>query len=228
MKYIKYLIIFMFLFIGIKNISAFDNTIKVYDYAQVLTEQQEINLKSSVNKYIENNNMDMVIVTVKHYNNTYLNDYMNQFYNQNNFGIGTSKDGVIIVLDLKNNEDIGIKAFGLASTKYSDNYIKSILNKVNKEKDYYNKLFNIIEFVDTNITYVDNSFSYNNSIDWLSIVIVSFIIPTIVIFIGVFKNKSVKKEECANYYIKSGGIVISTREDKFITTNTKKSRINSK
>ena len=40
------------LFIGINNIKAFDTSLKVYDYAQELTESEELNLKASIDKYI--------------------------------------------------------------------------------------------------------------------------------------------------------------------------------
>ena len=46
MKNIKYLIIAFLLFIGINNVLAFDNTAKVYDYAQLLTEKKEQELKN--------------------------------------------------------------------------------------------------------------------------------------------------------------------------------------
>ena len=66
MKKIKYLIITLLLFFGIKNVNAiqkFDTTIKVYDYAQILTEREEKKLKAEANNYVNKHNMDMVIVT---------------------------------------------------------------------------------------------------------------------------------------------------------------------
>ena len=67
MKKFKILFTLLLVFIGIKSVYAFDNTIKVYDYAQVLTSDEEDKLKNEVNKYIDEYNMDMVLVTVKHH-----------------------------------------------------------------------------------------------------------------------------------------------------------------
>lgn len=233
MKIIKYLFIIMFMFIGINNALAFDNTVKVYDYAQILSDNEEINLKSQINDYITKYNTDMIIVTVKYYNQVNLQDYMNQFYYQNGFGIGNNRDGIIIAIDLKNKKEvIDIKTLGNTVNLYSDNEIKLILDKINSEKEYYNKLSSFINYsskyiyetdLNNEIT-IDNNFS---SINWFSIIMISMIVPTIVVAISIFKNKTVLIKDDANYYVKKDSVAITTRDDKFITTNTKKTRLNS-
>jgi len=139
MKKLKFLFIIMLLFVGIQSILAFDNTIKVYDYAQILSEKEEINLKKQVNNYINNYNMDMVLITVKYYTQSTTDEYINAFYNKNNFGKGISKDGVIVAIDLKEN-NISIKTFGKAFNYYSDGEIKNILNQMENNEEYYDKL----------------------------------------------------------------------------------------
>ena len=232
MKNFKNLIIIMILFFGIGNVLAFDNTIKVYDYAQVLSEKEEKKLKTQVNDYINKYNLDMVIVTVKYYEQTDVNQYINLFYNQNNFGVGINKDGIIVALDFKKNNTIGIKTFGKAINLYSTSEIQGILNKVNEEEDYYDKLSSFVKYSDKYVNQDDNSYTIDNStstsINWILIILPSLIILTIVIIIGLLKNKYIKKDEFVSYYIKRDSIVINKKEDKFITTNTKKRRINNK
>ncbi|MBR6690732.1 MAG: TPM domain-containing protein [Bacilli bacterium] len=231
MKKLKYLFIAMLLFIGIKNVHAFDNTIKVYDYAQILTEKEETKLKEKINNYIDEYNTDMVIVTVKYYNQTILDEYVNLFYNKNKFGIGYSKDGIIIVIDLKNDK-IDIKTYGKATNYYSESEIKNILTTLETKTNYYDKLNVFIDYSNKYIKESSNFFKEDNNIymfiNWPSILIPSIIIPTVIIVIGLLKNKSVKKQDTANYYIKKDSIVINKKEDKFVTTNTKKERIRNK
>lgn len=230
MKKLKYLILVLLLFIGIKSVKAFDNTIKVYDYAQVLTEKEESKLKKDVDKFISKYNIDMAIVTVKYYNQETLNEYMNLFYIKNDFGIGTNKDGIIAVLDFKNNQNVvGIETFGNVNNYYSELEIKSIINDIQKEKNNYNKLE---IFVDGAFNYVDkfeDNYSDNNILlllNWVQVITLSILISTIIVIIGIFKNKNVRKEESARYYIKENSVVITKRNEKYITTNTKKERIN--
>ena len=121
MKKLKYLIIILLLFIGIRNIYAFDKTEKIYDYAQILTEKEENKLKIGIDKYINKHNLDMVIVTVKHHSHDNLQNYMNEFYVKNDFGIESNIDGIIIVIDLKDKkENIGMKTFGIANSLYNE------------------------------------------------------------------------------------------------------------
>lgn len=230
MKNLKYLILVLFLFIGIKSVNAFDNTIKVYDYAQVLTEKEESKLKKDVDKFIDKYNFDMAIVTVKYYSQETLDEYMNLFYIKNNFGIGINKDGIIAVLDLKNDNNIvGIKTFGNVKNYYSESEIKSIINDIQKEKNNYNKLE---IFIDGAFNYVDkfeDNYSDTNILLLLNlfqVLTLSILIPTMIVIIGIFKNKNVRKEESAKYYINENSIVITKRNEKYITTNTKKERIN--
>lgn len=224
MKKLRYLVIVILLLVGVKNIYAytFDNTIKVYDYAQILTEKQENKLIENVKKYIDKYNMDMVIVTVKYYTYDNLSDYINEFYNRNNFGLGANKSGIIFALDVKNN-DIDIKTFGTAKTLYSEAEIKNIISSLNKKDKYYNKLSNFIKYSNEYIN-EDNTFIYEDnilkSINWLIIVLPSIFIPTLIVIIILLKIRKGMKGNNEYYYI-GNNLIMKKREDKFITTHTK-------
>lgn len=230
MKNLKYLILVLLLFIGIKSVNAFDNTIKVYDYAQVLTEKEESKLKKDVDKFIGKYNFDMAIVTVKYYSQETLDEYMNLFYIKNNFGIGINKDGIIAVLDLKNDNNIvGIETFGNVKNYYSESEIKSIINDIQKEKNNYNKLEIFVDGVFNYVDKFEDNYSDTNILlllNWFQVLTLSILIPTMIVIIGIFKNKNVRKEESARYYINENSVVITKRNEKYITTNTKKERMN--
>ena len=232
MKKLKYLIIILLLFIGIRNIYAFDKTEKIYDYAQILTEKEENKLKSEIDKYINKHNFDMVIVTVKHYMQKNLQDYIKEFYTKNEFGIEPNKDGIIIAIDLKDKQDnIDIKTFGKAISLYSEDEIKNILIEIDNEKGYYDKLDKFINYSNKYIKEqkTNNSTIYDvlYSMNWLVIITISLLAPFILISIWLFKIKKRKKEGNNNYYIKQDSVVIEIKKDEFMTTNTKKVRISS-
>lgn len=236
MKKLKYLIIIMMIFLGIKNIYAlnnFDNTKKIYDYAQILTDKEESKLKHKVNDYINKYNIDMVVITVKYYDQTTTDEYIKAFYNKNNFGKGSFKDGIIIAIDLKAN-NTSIKTFGTASNYYSEIEINNIIKNVDTKENYYKKLETFINYSNQYVKQSDDNYiqSVNNNflslVSWYAILIPSLIVPTVVICIGIFKNKTVRKQTTANYYINTDSIIINISEDKFVTTNTKKVIINKK
>ena len=227
MKKLRVLVLLFLLIIGVGSVKAdriFDTTIKIYDYAQVLNPKEEEDLKKSVDKYIGKHNIDMVLVTVKHYNQKILEEYMELFYNKNKFGIGNNKSGIMFTLDFKNN-DIGIKTFGLANDLYSANELNKIISKVDKKNNNKDKLSTFIKYSNKYINEYENETFDDNiliEVDWIGILIVSFVLSTMIVFMGLLKSKnkrSIKKDDNS---VKS--LIITTKEDSFITTNTKKRR----
>ena len=241
MRNLKIMFIFILMVIGINSVSAFDNTVKVYDYAQVLTTQEEEDLKLLVNDYISTYNMDMALVTVKYHEKYNTKEYAQDFYDYNDFGIGYTKDGLIFVIDFTfGYTDIYIATTGEAIRMYDDYRINNMLDNIAYKKDYgYFEMFKV--FVNDSSSYAsmgipssnsntiidsNGDLVYKETIPWLSVIIISLLVPSIIIGILVSKNKMVKKGTNAIYYLKDGSVVINTRSDNFITTHTSSVRIN--
>ena len=233
MKKLKYLLILFLMFIFIDNTYAFNTSLKVYDYAQVLTTEEEQNLKRNIELYIANHNMDMAIVTVKYHKKNSTMAYADDFYDYNGFGIGPNFDGVIFVLDFTfwQNGDIWMSTTGKAIDVYTDYRIDSILDSVVAKKNWgYYEMFNT--FIEKSNYYAKQGIPVYDStleerkIAWQSITIFSLVMSTVVILVLVLKNKMVKKSTTANIYLLKDSIVINKRSDRFITTHTTSVRIN--
>lgn len=238
MKKIKILFIFTLIFFGINKVSAFDTTQKVYDYADVLTSNEEQELKELANEYIDKYDMDMVMVTVKYHNKSTTKIYAQDFYDYNGFGIGSTYDGILFVIDFTfGYRDIYMLTTGNSIIMYDDARINNILDSVANVSDsnYYNWFKT---FVNKSNYYASLGKPSSNShvhldskgdpyvIPWGWIIIISLIIPTVVLIIFINKNKMIKKSTNANLYIKDGSVNITTKNDKFITTHTTSYRIN--
>ncbi|MBQ2946539.1 MAG: TPM domain-containing protein [Bacilli bacterium] len=227
MKYLKKIFIILLLIIGVNSVEAttertFDTTIKIYDYAQVLNEKEENDLKKSVDKYIKKHNIDMVLVTIKHYNQNTLEEYMELFYDTNKFGVGDNKSGIMFTMDFKK-QDIGIKTYGLATDLYSANELSKIINKVEKKDNNKDKLSTFIKYSNKYINEYENECFDENvliQIDWIGISIISLILSIMMVFIGILKSKNKNLNKTEDNCVKS--LIITIKEDCFITTNTKK------
>ena len=241
MKKLKILFIFILIFIITNTVSAFDNTLKVYDYAQVLTNSEETNLKELVDNYIKTYNMDMVLVTVKYHQKNNTKSYAEDFYDYNNFGIGSTKDGVIFVIDFSfGYTDIYISTTGQAIRMYDDYRINKMLDNIAlKKNNGYFEMFKIFVLDASNYaksgipssnsnTIINDygDFVYKKTLPWTTIIIISILVPSITIWILISKNKMIKKSINANYYIKEDSVVINIKKDRFVTTNTTSVRIN--
>lgn len=233
MKKLKYLLILFLMFVFIDNTHAFNTSLKVYDYAQVLTTEEEQNLKRNIDLYIANHNMDMAIVTVKYHSKSSTMAYADDFYDYNGFGIGPNFDGVIFVLDFTfwENGDIWMSTTGKAIDVYTDYRIDSILDSVVAKKNWgYYEMFNT--FIEKSNYYAKEGIPiYDSTLEdkkvaWKGIIMFSLVIPSIIILILVLKNKMVKKSTTASIYLLKDSIIINKRSDRFITTHTSSVRIN--
>jgi len=231
MKKLKYLLILFLMVIGINNVQAFDTSLKVYDYAQVLTQEEEADLRRNINLYIANHNMDMALVTVKYHTKTDTMNYADDFYDYNGFGIGSNYDGVIFVIDFTfGYTDIWMSTTGKAISVYTDTRIDSILDSVAyKKNDGYYEMFNA--FIEKSNYYASEGIptynDYNDTgIDWSKTLIISVIIPTVIIIILILKNKMVKAATHASEYLVKDSVVINKKNARFVTTHTTSVRIN--
>ncbi len=236
MKKNKFLFIIILLFIGIINVKAFDNSIKVYDYAYKLTTEEEEKLKEKINQYINEFNMDMAIVTVNYHEKNSTMEYADDFYDYNGFGIGDDRDGLIFVLDFKIGE-FYISTSGAAINMYNDARINSMLDSIERYKGNYYKMFD--EFIDTAYNFAESGLPQVNSNSSINeptnsvkilpifpIIITDSIITLIIMLILINKNKMIKKSVNANYYIDKKDFKITKKSDVFLTTHTTSVRIN--
>ena len=238
MKKLKLFIIIFLLFIGISNVEAFDNSAKVYDYAMVLTTSEEKKLKEDIYEYINKYNMDMVLVTVKYHEKNSTKEYAEDFYDYNGFGLNSTYDGIIFVIDFNfGYTDIYISTTGQAIRIYDDYRIDNMLDNIASKKNsgYYSMFNKFIADASSYASYGVPSSNLNTTINgngdlvympYSTIIILSIIVPTIVLLIFVFKNKMVRKSINASYYLKEDSVIINSRSDRFITTHTSSVRIN--
>ena len=239
------LLLLTIFFVGIISVKAVDTSEKVYDLANVLTSEEKELLKEKIDKYIEDYNMDMAVVTVRYHNYSSTMEYADAFYDTNGFGIGSTRDGLICVIDFSTgHDDFWISTTGHAIVMYDDYRINKILDDMDvvyyrDKTDYYNMF---VAFIDKSSSYASSGIPSSNKnvkIDengmpyverpfpWFGISFASLIVSTIIVLILIFRNKMVHKAKNADEYIDKSSINITNRVDQFVTTNTTRVRISS-
>lgn len=233
------------LFICVMSVSAIDTSEKVYDFANVLTPQDKEELKEAIDEYIETYNMDMAVVTVKYHDYSSTMVYADTFYDTNGFGIGSTEDGLVCVIDFSTgHDDFWISTKGNAIIMYDDARINKILDAMDdiyyKNKTDYKNMFKA--FVDKSSYYAGLGIPKSNKnvklnsegmpyverpFPWKGITILSIIVSSIVVLVLIKKNKMVHKATNADQYIDKNSINITNRNDQFLTTATSRVRITS-
>ena len=219
-----------------------DATEKIYDFSDILTDEEERLLKEKIDKFIEENNMDMVIVTDSF---TYSYDrqneeYADDFYDYNDFGLDIEHYSGVLLLRNTNPSDpyYHMSTSGNAQLYLSDSRINSILDNIYydiKSGNYYEGFSKWISYTDNYIKsgypstasnyYLDN---YGNmhrvKPKYYPPIGISLLMglaaagTTVGIMIS--KNKMVKKARQASEYLDNGSINITKREDTYLRSHT--------
>ncbi len=213
---------------------------KVYDYADILSEEEEKEVYEKINKFIKETHIDMVFVSIDmpYYNDKQNEDYAADFYDYNDFGIDFEHYSGILLLRNKYSSDpyFDMYTFGDAQlyfnqTRYDDildtiyeyfyqdnNYPKGLEIFINKCKKYYDSGY----ASNYKYSYIDeNGYIHQNyHVPYLACGIGASVITLITMLILVRKNKMVRKAITANEYLDKGSIKYTQSMDQFVRSHT--------
>lgn len=224
---------------NIMNTPYVDASEKVYDYADILTTEEETRVYNYINEFIEETNMDMVFVSI---DMPYTYDSKNEvfaadFYDYNDFGIDFEHYSGILLLrnDYEEDRYFNIYTFGEAQLYFTYERLENILDNIYNDfvsKDY---LDGIYTFTTMSSSYYEKGIPYaykNKYIDENGFIKQKYTIPyficfgasgiitLIVMLILVKKNKMVKKATKATEYLDGNSINYSVTNDQFVNTTT--------
>ena len=234
MKYIKlFIFIVLLFFISIFNCYAKDNndnklvSDKVFDFADIYSEEEEEKLNSKIESYIKSTKIDSVIVTTKDLGNKKLGDYASQFYSNNKF----KKNTVLFIIYMNDLEpEIFMYCVGKKTTKYYSNerigqILKYVYTDIGKKRYYSasDKYLIIIKGfydIDNGDYYLGDDGKLVKYIPWVEIVILSLSLSFIVVMISIYGIKHSNKTIGSNLDSKldNGSIVVSTIKDELVDT----------
>lgn len=216
-----------------------DASEKVYDFAGLLTDSEELNLYNKIMTFINTYNMDMAVVTINTNSKASAMAYADDFYDYNDFGLGSTFDGLLFLIDMDNRE-MWISTTGEAIIMYDDYRIDKILDETYNyisSKKYYKCAEAFVEKASTyassgtpssNSNYkIDENGNYvrinsKNTFPIFGILAFSLIVSSIFIGISCSRHKTIKKATQAKHYLVKDSFKLTENEDRFITTHTSK------
>ena len=192
---------------NILNTPSVNEEEKIYDFADLYTDEEEKNLYSAVYDYTQRRNLDLVIVTIND-NFESTQEYADDFYDYNNFGYGTDRDGLLFLVDMENRY-VYISATGGAMTLYPDNECDMITEQVYtyfSDQNYYDGTYQMIKTLDTyyEISYNDSNIDENKyntaDVNYLYVFIFAIVCTIIGIVILIKRNDLVKVATTSEEY----------------------------
>jgi len=200
---------------------------KIYDFAELLTEEEEKQLYDKVKEFIANTNLDFAIVTINTNVKDSTQEYADDFYDYNDFSI----DGLAFVIDMQN-RIFYISTAGKAMLYYDDYRIEYILSALDQEM-YNHEYFNACNTLKSQLTeYYNNGFSDNadkyvvigtqiyRKTPYLLLSIIAVVSATIGTLILALRNKKIKLATNSNDYFDNKSFEITKDTKEFISSNT--------
>ncbi len=211
-----------------------DASEKIYDFADILTDDEELRLREFANEFINKSKMDVVILTInKAYNNDYeLENIAADFYDYNDFGLNFKNYSGILLLRNAYSLDpyYNMYTFGDAQVYYDYSRMDYILDYIGDdigERNYHDAFHDFISELDF---YYENGKSdvYKDYyVDSKGILhkrfippiipafLVSLFVTLIVITTLVRRNKLVSKPTRADEYLDVNSINYTEKNDNF-------------
>lgn len=216
-----------------------DASEKIYDFADILTEEEEEYLYKLVQEYINKTNMDMVILTdVKSYFYDSQNeDYAADFYDYNDFGLNLENySGVLLYRNVYESDPyFNVYMFGNAQLYYDYNRSEAMLDAIYANMRNRNYLPAFEEFIRIYTDYYEDgvpSNMKNYGIDsmgfmyqkytypWLWALLVSGIVSLIYASVFIGRNKMIKKAREAKDYLNDEDIDMYKTVDQYLRSHT--------
>ena len=205
---------------------AIDATEKVYDFADLFTDEEEQQLYTKITNYINEYNLDLAVVTIDENNKT-PREYADDFYDYNDFN---QQGGILFLIDMYNRK-IYMSTTGEAIKMYNDYIINTALDEVYtymSDEEYYegtsSYIDKISDYAKKGVPTSNNEEKSLTSSIFMSLLI-GLIGTAIIMAILIFKNRMVKKATTAREYLNKNSIKIQNMGEILISSNTTKHEI---
>lgn len=211
-----------------KTTPVVDETKKIYDYANLITDEEETELYNKVQEFINKYNMDMVIVTINSNPKSSSMAYADDFYDYNNFGKGANKSGLLFLIDMQNRK-MWISTTGDAIKIYTDSRINTILDYTYDEIS--NKDYNgcAEQFIDKASYFANKGLTGGSKVVTVPKMICNSLIfagiaTIVLICIGLATHRKPRKKKEASNYI-TQPLKLSKNSDTFVNKHVSKVKI---
>lgn len=223
-----------------------DPSEKIYDYSNVLTEDEKENLRKLILDYEKTYKSEIVIVTIdmQYYNDSKNEEFAADFYDYNDFGLEYDHySGTVLLRNTYSNDPyFNIYTFGDAQLYFSGSRTESILDLIYDDihSGYYESGFTT--FINELSKYHRRGIPSENKHDYLDengiyhegfnppyfhATLISGVVTAIIIGVLVSKNTMVRKAKTADDYLDKNSINYTVNTNKLVNTLTTSTKVSS-
>ena len=205
---------------------AADNTGFVYDDAGLLTESEAAALSQKLAEVSGQYEAQIIVHTVTSVPYGDVDQYLEYWYDSNQFGYGADRDGVLLLLCMET-RDYRILSNGYAGYAIDPATIDAIGEAIVSDLsdgEYYHAFE---AFADECAYYLDgyiNGFPFDFGKNAIICLIIGVVISMIVSSVLKGQLKSVRKQDAAGNYVRSGSMHVSVHNDFFLYRTVSRSK----
>ncbi len=209
---------------------------KVIDNAGLLSDTEEASLEATINGMVEEYGVDFLIYTTNTLDGKDIADYARDVYNSQNCGVGSDKDGAILVISMENNK-VRISRYGWAVealTEYCNEFNIEHITPYLTDAEYYEGCDTFLHYCDIFIEAAENGKPYDDdnhyitAEDWAIVIGISLLIGVIVALVACLAMKSMMKTAVpkydANDYVRKNSFKLTRQRDIYVYSRTKRSK----
>jgi uncharacterized protein len=113
----------------VPSAAVIDTQQKVYDNAGLFSEDEANSLKQLAQELVKKCSFDVLILTINDAEGKDSRSYADDFYDDNGFGLGDDKSGLVLLIDMDNREAY-ISTSGIAIRIFTDARLDSIIDAI--------------------------------------------------------------------------------------------------
>lgn len=214
-----------------------DASEKIYDYADIITDNEEEKLYDSIMDFRKKYNTEVVILTVKesYYSDSKNEELASDFYDYNDFGLDFPKyDGILIYRNAYEADPYyDIYTFGDAQLYFDSYRYDQVLDDVYNDLHVGNYYQGFTMFLDYFNDYYEKGIAKKNYyVDdmgylqekfvppFISAFIFSGVVTAIVVIILIRKNKMIVQATNADIYLDMSSVNYRRRDNIFVNSRT--------
>lgn len=190
----------------------------VVDEARLLSSKEEDELRDRLESISKKLNVDVVVVTVMELDGETPKDFAIDFYEEYEYGQGDDCDGVLLLVSMEE-RDYYILTHGLGEEAVNRDEAEEIGEKVadSLSEEEYAEAFRIFaDEVEYEVDGQINGFPFDVGGTLITCLIIGLVVGLITASVLKGQLKSVRRQEQANTYVKSGSMKITQAGDYFM------------
>lgn len=213
-------VLVMILLLAIPATAAEGQKPVVYDFAQLLSDQEAAEVRGKLEGIREKFSVEVIIYTTNTTQNIPHDRFARMIFNEENFGLGQDRDGILLLIDMDPmNRGWYIYGRGLgadAMTDYDIEEVGELIVPDLKDGNYVNAFTIFADECEMRIDVAINGEPFDPITTLLICLVVSFIIALIVTGVMRGKLKSVRSKYTATDYVRPGSMNVAVARDFFL------------